>query len=212
MTTTALSQAMAPVFEHGYFASLSQGDTAALLDHWQRMCRTGIQSRFMRAMSAEALAAHAASVFAGGGHVIGWFQAGVLRGVAELHPEPDGSGEAAFTVEPGFRKRGIGLGLMRRVLRRARNLGLKRVRIETTRDNRAMVRLALSVGAELTSDGREVLAVVPLSPATGASLAADVADGAAGTSAAIGLAGAVFWLDLAGAWAQFPVPAGRPCT
>jgi RimJ/RimL family protein N-acetyltransferase len=185
-----------------WYASLTEADRDRLVAHWMRLPEDCIRRRFMRAMGPAALRTHADEVFAGDARAIGWFHEGILRGVAELFPLRGGVGEAAFTVEPEFRRRGVGKGLLRRVLRRARNLGLQRVEVMTTRENTAMVRLARACGGELRYDGREVTGVFDLEPATPVSLAHEMAEEGAARSAELA--------DRAVRFAAGLLPAARP--
>ncbi|MGF1447543.1 MAG: GNAT family N-acetyltransferase [Pikeienuella sp.] len=167
-----------------WFGSLSPADSHLLYEHWARLPDECLRRRFLRPMPDKALRARAAETFANGAHVIGWFRGGVLRAVGELFVAPNRTGEASFTVEPAYRKAGVGHGLLRRCLQRGRNLGLDRVYIFTTRHNRPMVSIAEKAGAEITRDGDEVIAVCHLDRPTPGSLAVDaMAEGAGGLAA-----------------------------
>ncbi len=199
-----------------WFGSLAPSDRPLIAAHWARMSEDCLRRRFLRPMGPEALKARAQETFDGGAHVIGWFREGVLRGVGELFPGPNRTGEASFTVEPSFRKSGIGHGLLARVLERARNLGLSKVVIVTTRHNRPMVRVAERAGAEITRDGDEVIAVCRLAPPSPASLAIDALAEAGGAAAAMGDALrriARSWTEGRGPWGSARAGAetqGRP--
>ncbi len=184
-----------------WFASLDAGDTEALHAHWMRLSEECLRRRFLGPVGADYLARRARAVFAENGHAIGWFRDGVLRGVAELYPLPGGAAEASFTVEPAFRAKGVGHGLFRRVLTRARNLGLSQVVIYTMRDNRPMIRIAERAGAEMHHEPDEVTAICRLDRPDAASLAADALSEAGG--AAAGLANAAARI-LAGWGARLP--------
>lgn len=157
-------------------ASLAPGDRDRLVAHWQRLSPVCLRRRFLRAMSPEALEGRAGAALSGEARCFGWFHEGTLRAVAELFPAADGTGEAAFTVERGWRKRGVGRALLRRVLRRGRNLGLARVIVLTTPDNIAMIRLARSEGGAIRLENGDVTGVFALPGATPVSLALDLAD------------------------------------
>ncbi len=158
-----------------WYGGLGRADAPAIAAHWRRLPEDCIRRRFLRRMRPEDLARHAEAIVGPDAHAIGWFCDGALRGVGELFRIP-GGGEAAFTVEPGWRRRGVGQGLMRRLLRRAAHLGLRQVIVMTTRDNLPMVRLAESAGARLEFDGAEVTGVIPLAPATAASRLLEAAE------------------------------------
>lgn len=190
-------------FPRVYQLGLGRADHETLAAHWCRLPAPSLRRRFLRQMDRAALAARAAETLDGRAHLIGWHADGVLRGVAELHPAGARAGEAAFTVEPGWRRRGIGRTLLRRLLRRARNLGLGEVLVITTRDNPAMVRLALGEGARIVADGAELAGLFTLAPPTPVSLGLDIGGELAGLAAALGTRAAV-WPDARPAIAGAP--------
>ncbi|MEQ8230439.1 MAG: GNAT family N-acetyltransferase [Gammaproteobacteria bacterium] len=96
--------------------------------------------------------------------VLGHFEAGVLRGVAEVvfdaWPPWNGGCELAFSVESQWQGRGIGTALMRRAVALARNRGAAPVRVLFLRENRRMRALALRLGMQLTIRDGEVEATL----------------------------------------------------
>ena len=162
-------------FRDGWFSSLSRSDRADLVAHWERLPDDCLRRRFLRPMARHDLEAHAARALGPGAEVIGWYRDGVLRGVAELHMDTNGS-EAAFSVEPDYRCQGIGQALMSHVLRRARNRGCRALVIMTTRDNMPMIQIARKAGARLEYEGTEVIGVFRLERATFGTHLADMAE------------------------------------
>ncbi|SET23960.1 GNAT family N-acetyltransferase [Oceanicella actignis] len=159
----------------GVFRTLGWWEGEALLAHLRRLSPIDLNMRFHGAMSAEALARHAAEPLTADRNVIGWFKDGVLRGAAELILCGDVA-EAAFSVEAPFRRMGLGEALMARALRRARNRGARELVVHTTRSNRAMMRLAAAFDARMEAEMNEVEARIPVPAADAASVALDAAD------------------------------------
>jgi RimJ/RimL family protein N-acetyltransferase len=121
--------------------------------HLKRLSPEDRRSRFRAALSDAAIDEHVRRVLKRGGHVVGWFVDGALRGAAEVALAPDGrSAEAAFEVEPAWRGRGVGSELVSRALLWARNRGARRLYIHTTRRNVAMLAAARRSGAVFEFD------------------------------------------------------------
>jgi acetyltransferase (GNAT) family protein len=84
--------------------------------------------------------------------IIAFFENGVVRGAAELHPpdqSPDSLPEIAFSVEASVRRRGVGSILFRKLITEARAKGYKSLRITTGAQNEPMRALASKFGAQL---------------------------------------------------------------
>jgi RimJ/RimL family protein N-acetyltransferase len=134
--------------------------------------------RFMGAASEAAAAAYASRALAAEGLVFGAFTNGVLRGVGELRPAGAArEAEIAFAVAPGHRGRGLGAALGARLAEAARNGGTRRLHLRCLTGNRPMRALARRLGADLSLGGREVHAVLALSPPTLFSLWRENVDG-----------------------------------
>ena len=85
--------------------------------------------------------------------IIAYFEDGVVRGAAELHPpdqSPDSLPEIAFSVEASVRRKGVGSILFRKLIAEARAKGYRSLRITTGAQNEAMRALANKFGAHLT--------------------------------------------------------------
>ena len=120
-------------------------------EHLQRLDADARHDRFGRAVDDSVLAAYAQSCFGLGDLVFGAFVDGVMRGAAELRSgsviafeRADGArvAESALSVEPDWRRRGIGRALFQRILRAARNHGVGTVEVFCAPDNPAMMALA----------------------------------------------------------------------
>ncbi|MET7245289.1 GNAT family N-acetyltransferase [Methylobacterium sp. EM32] len=141
--------------------------------------------RFMGAVSEARAASYAAQAVAAEGRIFGAFIDGALRGVGELRPAGnDAEAEIAFAVAPGHRGRGLGAALGQRLLDAARNGGTRRLHLRCLPGNRRMRALARRLGAEVRLGGREVHAVLALSPPTLFSLWREGMDGVFDVAAA----------------------------
>jgi GNAT superfamily N-acetyltransferase len=148
----------------GWFRRLWHGDEEALLAHYRRLSPGDLRLRFLHAVSDDFLAGQARRLRDIGYSVTGWFRDGVLRGVAEV-AVAGRVAEAAFSVEAPWRDLGVGRGLMRRALRRARQAGCRSLVVLTAWDNGPMIRLARGFGARLSStDGEVTGELVPARP------------------------------------------------
>jgi len=142
---------------------LTFADRGALREHYERLGPESIHLRFNASLSGEALMRQAERSLAFGNLVHGYFEDGVLRAVAELSRSGglgDRHGEAAFSVEPGWRNRGIATELFRRTLRSARNRGLKTLEISCLAWNRPMRNLASKFHAELHLEEGSIIGTI----------------------------------------------------
>ncbi|MBV8168512.1 MAG: GNAT family N-acetyltransferase [Alphaproteobacteria bacterium] len=122
---------------------------------------------------------------------VGWWLAGRLRGVGEVHFDRSlmpHEAEVAVTVETPWQGRGIGTELTRRALMVARNRGAARVTMLCLVENAPMRRIARKLaGAEhaaLRHDGASVAADLGLRRASPLSLLEELLqDGTGGWSA-----------------------------
>lgn len=139
--------------DSGAYRALWTFDRDDYAAHLKRLSPEDRRSRFQYVASDAQIDDHVEKFLKGGGHVIGWFVDGELRGAAEVALLGDGSAaEAAFEIEPGWRGRGVGAELVIRALLWARNRGVKRLLIHTTRSNTAMLRAARRSGATFEFD------------------------------------------------------------
>jgi GNAT superfamily N-acetyltransferase len=132
------------------------------------------------------------SSFAQGVVMFGHFSGGVMRGAAELRPIGRREAEAAFSVEPLCRGRGVGTVLFERLVMTARNRRLKRLYMSCLARNRAMQALARKFEAELVFEAADVLGIVEGAPPSMASLMGEAVTDVAGYATAI--------LDLQARW------------
>src|SRR3984893_3634551 len=134
--------------------TLSQHEELPLLrDHLLRLDRTSRHDRFHGYMDDSFIERYAEKCANDGTIIIAYFEDGVVRGAAELHPpeqSPDLLPEIAFSVETSVRRRGVGSFLFRQLIAEARAKGYRSLRITTGAQNHAMRALANKFGADLT--------------------------------------------------------------
>jgi RimJ/RimL family protein N-acetyltransferase len=134
--------------------TLSQQEELPLLrDHLLRLDRNSRHDRFHGFMDDSFIERYAEKCANDGTIVIAFFENGVVRGAAELHPpdqSPDSLPEIAFSVETSVRRRGVGSILFRKLIKEARAKGYQSLRITTGAQNDAMRALASKFGAHLT--------------------------------------------------------------
>ena len=150
--TTAPSRAKSTI--QGTVRTLSQQEELPLLrDHLLRLDRTSRHDRFHGFMDDSFIERYAEKCANDGTVIIAYFEDGVVRGAAELHPpeqSPDALPEIAFSVEASVRRKGVGSILFRKLIAEARAKGYKSLRITTGAQNEAMRALASKFGAHLT--------------------------------------------------------------
>ena len=134
--------------------TLSQQEELPLLrDHLLRLDRASRHDRFHGFMDDSFIEHYGEKCANDGTVVIAFFENGVVRGAAELHPpeqSPDSLPEIAFSVETSVRRRGVGSILFRKLIAEARAKGYTSLRITTGAQNEAMRALASKFGAHLT--------------------------------------------------------------
>ena len=134
--------------------TLSQQEELPLLrDHLLRLDRNSRHDRFHGFMDDSFIERYAEKCANDGTIVIAFFENGVVRGAAELHPpdqSPDSLPEIAFSVEASARRQGVGSILFTKLIAEARTKGYRSLRITTGAQNEAMRALANKFGAHLT--------------------------------------------------------------
>src|SRR6266576_5136128 len=163
--------------------TLSQHEELPLLrDHLLRLDRSSRRDRFHGYMDDGFIERYAAKCAGDGTIIIAYFEDGVVRGAAELHPpdqSPDSLPEIAFSVEASVRRQGVGSILFKKLIAEARSKGYRSLRITTRAQNHAMRALANKFGAHLTfrygeSTGSIDLTQQPLAPFAGLAIATPI--------------------------------------
>ncbi|WP_298272850.1 GNAT family N-acetyltransferase [uncultured Bradyrhizobium sp.] len=138
----------------GTVRTLSQQEELPLLrDHLLRLDRTSRHDRFHGFIDDSFIRRYAERCANDGTVIIAYFEDGVVRGAAELHPpeqSPDAQPEIAFSVERSARRKGVGSTLFRKLITEAHAKGYGSLRITTGAQNDAMRALATKFGAQLT--------------------------------------------------------------
>jgi GNAT superfamily N-acetyltransferase len=134
--------------------TLSQHEELPLLrDHLLRLDRVSRHDRFHGFINDSFIERYAEKCANDDTIVIAYFENGMVRGAAELHPpeqSPDSMPEIAFSVETPARRRGVGSFLFRQLIAEAHAKGYRKLRITTGAQNVAMRALANKFGAHLT--------------------------------------------------------------
>ena len=158
------------------FRKLGRQDTARYAAHLRRLGAADRRARFMGELGARAIGRHIARLDWDRAVLLGCFVDGVLRGSAELHPGPDGVGEAAFAVEARFQGHGLGTELVRRLLVIARNRAMQEVFLICLAGNARIRRIVTRLAGSVSVDGSEATAAIELLPANPATHAAELLD------------------------------------
>src|ERR1700716_3905298 len=130
-----------------------QEELPLLRDHLLRLDRNSRHDRFHGFMDDSFIERYAEKCANDGTTIIAFFEDGVVRGAAELHPpdqSPDSLPEIAFSVEASARRQGVGSILFQKLIAEARAKGYQALRITTGAQNQAMRALAHKFGARLT--------------------------------------------------------------
>jgi GNAT superfamily N-acetyltransferase len=130
---------------------LLPSEAGKLRDHLARLTREQRSLRFMGALDDDAVAEHCECLNWFRTMVIGFFDAGVLRGVAELQVADNHFPilcEVAITVETAWQDHGVATELLRRVLIIARNRSARGVQINCFGDNYRIQHVARKFGAQ----------------------------------------------------------------
>jgi GNAT superfamily N-acetyltransferase len=119
-------------------------DQDAFCNHLLRLDVDGRHDRFAMGVSDNFIRKYAELCFTMPGSIFGYFSDDALRGAGELRLIGDQgtAAEAAFSVEPGWRRRGVGKELMARIVQAASNARVTTLHMSCLASNRAMQKLA----------------------------------------------------------------------
>jgi GNAT superfamily N-acetyltransferase len=144
---------------------LTNKEGELLRAHLLRLDAASRHDRFNGFVDDEFLGRYAARSIKDGTVIVAYLEDGQVRGAAELHqPDltPGSLAEIAFSVEHGWRRKGLGAILFTRLIEKARALGYTKLRITTGADNDAMRALARKFGAHLTFRHGESTGIIML--------------------------------------------------
>jgi len=152
-------------------------------EHLLRLDAVTRHERFGTAVNDAFLENYATTTFGVGGLVYAYVEDDIVRGAAELRGLDDivaQTGEAAFSVEAGWRRRGIGTDLFGRLITAARNRGIRTLYMTCLPGNTAMRRLAARFEADLVSGYADVEGVIATGGPTPFTILDEAIDNAAG--------------------------------
>lgn len=136
---------------------LGPADREAFRDHLLRLDEASRASRFAMPVSDGFVERYVGTALAHATTMFGFLDGAELRAVAELRPVGERAAEAAFSVEPGYRGRGIATALFTRIIDDARALGVRRIYMSCLAENRAMQALARKFEAEFRFEPADLL-------------------------------------------------------
>lgn len=148
---------------HGEIRRLWPAERDLFKAHLLRLDAVTRRERFGTAVNDDFLENYAVTTFGVGGLVYAYIEDGEVRGAAELRGLEDimvQTGEAAFSVETAWRRRGIGGTLFGRLITAARNRGIRTLYMTCLPENLAMRRLARKFEAELAGGYADVEGVI----------------------------------------------------
>lgn len=167
----------------GTIRKLFAADLPAFRAHLLRLDPASRHSRFIGVVTDAYLADYADRCLASRGLVFGYVEGGIVRGAAELQPFEIGGerrAEAAFSVERGWRRRGIGSALFARLIVSARNRGAAALVVNCMSENGAMRALARRFSAEIVFERGDLIGTIKGLGPTPFSLAEEMIDDAHG--------------------------------
>ena len=150
---------------HGTIRKVLRSETALVGQHLLRLDTDARSRRFSHEVSDAFIADYARKSAEFGSLVFGYYFAGEIHAIAELKPTGgiwSATAEAAFSVERDVANQGIASALMGRIIRSARNRGVRHLMLCCLTENAKMRSIASKYGAELhIEDGAIVGDIVP---------------------------------------------------
>lgn len=156
-----------PVALTGITRQLGPRDKAALMGHFLRLNSEDRTMRFFSPVGDASINAYVEAINWARTVLIGHFAGARLVGLAEVIPTGprwQRCAEVAVSVEPDWRRHGLGKRLLDRAMAAARAVGLRQLRLVILPDNHTMVRLARGLGGKMRSDSGVVTAQIALWP------------------------------------------------
>jgi len=133
-------------------------------DHLLSLDQTDRRLRFGNLMSDDAIIAFVDQIDPAKNRILVRFDADLrVVGAAQLSFMGQGDAEVAFSVDPSWRRKGLGLALARRALLAARNKAIHQVCFFCLSENHPMRRLAVKAGLPVDLSGAECEATLCLS-------------------------------------------------
>jgi len=163
-------------------------ETHLFRDHLLRLDKDSRRMRFAHGVSDTFIEDYAGRMSDMGSIVFGYFVDGRIHAAAELRKLADNWGveaEAAFSVERAYQDQGIGSALMGRVIRSARNRGVRLLFMSCLAENAKMQAIAKKHEAELRFEYGEVIGEILPNGPDYFSLLAEAADDRVGYMMAV---------------------------
>lgn len=185
---------MGQVFaQGGVIRRLWKPDKPAFCDHLLRLDAESRHDRFAMSVSDDFLRNYAENCFSLDDTIYGYFVEGEIRGAGELRrvgatdelSALSPVAEAAFSVERDWRHRGIGVELMARIVRAARNRRTQTLYMSCLARNRAMQALAHKFEAQMRFEPMDVTGEIATKGPTAFSLLYEAMDDANGFATAM---------------------------
>lgn len=155
----------APELLRGTIRKVLRSETHLIEEHLLRLGSDARHRRFGHDVSDQFVHDYAQHAADFGNLTLAYFEDGDIRAIAELRQSNLTFGqtaEVAFSVERPFANLGIGTRLMGRVIRSARNRGLRHLLLVCLRDNVKMQAIARHYDADLqVEDGSIVADIIP---------------------------------------------------
>jgi GNAT superfamily N-acetyltransferase len=152
----------------GTIRKLWPTETDKFREHLLRLDKDSRRLRFAHSVSDSFIEDYSSRMAEFGSVVYGYLVQGRVRAAAELRRLGDAWGEeaeAAFSVEKAYQDQGIGGDLMGRVVRTARNRGIRRLYMSCLAENSRMQAIARKHEADLRFEYGEVIGeILPDTP------------------------------------------------
>lgn len=172
----------------GNIRKLWPTETPKFRDHLLRLDIASRRMRFTHAVSDSFIADYATHMGDAGSIVHAYLDNNEVRAAAELKKLGDTWGmeaEAAFSVEAAYQDKGIGSELMGRVIRSARNRGIRHLYMSCLAENAKMQAIARKHEADLKFEYGEVVGEIVPSDANYFSLMAEAVEDRVGYMMAV---------------------------
>jgi GNAT superfamily N-acetyltransferase len=164
---------------HGTIRKVLRSETHLIEEHLLRLDNDARYRRFGHDVSDQFIhdyALHAADL---DNLTFGFFLDGEIHAIAESRKSgkaADYTAEVAFSVERDFANRGIGTNLMGRIIRSARNKGIRRLLLVCLAENIKMKAIARHYGADLNVEEGSIVADIITKRPDYASMAGEYLD------------------------------------
>jgi RimJ/RimL family protein N-acetyltransferase len=163
----------------GTLRRVLRSETHLIEDHLLRLEEDARRRRFGHDVSDQFIRDYAQHAADYGNLTFAYFLDGEIRAIAEMRQSDRAFGktaEVAFSVERLFANMGIGTRLMGRIIRSARNRGIRQLLLVCLRDNIKMQAIARHYGADLSTQEGSIVADITPIRADYASIASEFLD------------------------------------